>query len=535
LDEFSNDLNSLSLKEKNDNSLKDDDETQNITLAKTNKKPGEKENPAESCLQLKRFFTKILSGYYYIKPECSSKTLRVFCDFSLYKDVVEFYIFRDDSKTPNPDLSYLNIKTVDDIKYQCSRKGLYPIQLENKDMIERIYQILILDGYDLGKSNFIPLGMDYSCDNTKCAGIYNSLNNHNTMPINQFFNGGVKASKYPGNFVGFGLKAKSRLVRFDISKVKISGLVCSSNKFELKKEIDITKTIDCEMNISQNSEIFNNGDTIVKCPKYCNISKAEVYGKELYHGNSSICKAAIHHGIISENGGKIKVIVQSKANEYMGSYANGITTKYKEDDGSSGFIIVKYVPNCPIDAFPDKKRSNNSYKDKITNNISKTTTSFLEMFDSNLINESGEKLLRGLLSDNFNNSEIEKSNTNINSMINNDLNYVNDDNHNMNYRNEFNVQRFLQKETDQLNSLNTEASNEEYAVSNLLGLNNLESLSNNLNNSTESKNSDVNLKGKPVANNGQGNPIPLSQKNRSVSIEGLSKKNLILKYFNFFS
>ena len=140
---------SFSFKSTNQKSLAEEETMAQAKLEKPKVKLGEKDLPADNCMELKRYFPRILSGYYYIKPECSHKPLRVFCDFSLYKDVVDFYIFKDNSNVANPDLSYLKISNVQDIRYYCSKKGHYPITLEHQDMIERIFHLLILDGYDL--------------------------------------------------------------------------------------------------------------------------------------------------------------------------------------------------------------------------------------------------------------------------------------------------------------------------------------------------------------------------------------------------
>ena len=126
-------------------------------------------SPANDCLQLKKLKPNSLSGFYYIKPECSPKPLRVFCDFTVYGDAVDIFIDNDDSDHPNPDLSYLNINDYASIRYRCAKLGLTPIQLYNKQMTQRIYDLLSAIGYDLSKPFGVPLGYDYSCKSQKCS------------------------------------------------------------------------------------------------------------------------------------------------------------------------------------------------------------------------------------------------------------------------------------------------------------------------------------------------------------------------------
>jgi len=77
---------------------------------------GSKEAPGENCLHIKKLEPNALSGFYYIKPDCNEKPLRVFCDFTLFGDDVYIYIFKNKFYLANPDLSYLNINNADDIR-----------------------------------------------------------------------------------------------------------------------------------------------------------------------------------------------------------------------------------------------------------------------------------------------------------------------------------------------------------------------------------------------------------------------------------
>ena len=57
--------------------------------------------------------------------------------------------------------------------------------------------------------------------------------------------------------------------------------------------------LDCETLITDE---FFEGDPgsiyVVHCPKKCSMSESNIYGNRLYDNESSICKAAIHAGVI---------------------------------------------------------------------------------------------------------------------------------------------------------------------------------------------------------------------------------------------
>ncbi|XP_043913715.1 vitrin isoform X2 [Protopterus annectens] len=82
---------------------------------------------------------------------------------------------------------------------------------------------------------------------------------------------------------------------------------------------------------------------IVRCPRGCQDTKQPVYGTDIYASVSSVCNAAIHSGIIGNNGGKI--LVQKLAGQagYKGSFSNGVRSlslpRWRES-----FIIAEAKP-----------------------------------------------------------------------------------------------------------------------------------------------------------------------------------------------
>ncbi|XP_062340567.1 macrophage mannose receptor 1 [Osmerus eperlanus] len=66
----------------------------------------------------------------------------------------------------------------------------------------------------------------------------------------------------------------------------------------------------------------------VHCPAACATKSYYVYGTEVYRGDSNICAAAIHAGVVlNENGGDCTLLKAPGQNFYPGSTRNGITTR----------------------------------------------------------------------------------------------------------------------------------------------------------------------------------------------------------------
>ncbi|PIO15353.1 hypothetical protein AB205_0107340, partial [Aquarana catesbeiana] len=66
--------------------------------------------------------------------------------------------------------------------------------------------------------------------------------------------------------------------------------------------------------------------SIVQCPSECQMNRGAVWGTDVYTADSSICKAAIHAGILGNNGGLVTVEKIPGQQSYSGSARNGVTT-----------------------------------------------------------------------------------------------------------------------------------------------------------------------------------------------------------------
>lgn len=62
----------------------------------------------------------------------------------------------------------------------------------------------------------------------------------------------------------------------------------------------------------------------VVCPVNC--TTGSVWGTDVYTTDSSICVAALHAGVISANGGPVKVTLTAGKPSYAGTARNGVTT-----------------------------------------------------------------------------------------------------------------------------------------------------------------------------------------------------------------
>jgi len=348
-------------------------------------------------MQIKLINKTSLSGYYYIQPECSDNPLRVFCDFAIHEVAVDFHLYKAGSHLKTPNLSYLHIKTAEDVRDECAKVGLVPIEIRNKEMVQRIQDLLNADGMDLNYPHFVPLGYDYSCTGVKCADIFNSLNKKASDPIMNFFNNKSKPAKKPKTtfqFVGLGDPDKLKMTRYNEKKMHITGLICSSNITNEKQETKKVKAIDCNFTLNANMDLFaNSKERVVICPKGCLKATDNVFGAGSYNGKSPVCKAAIHSGSVPDLGGKVVIRIDKPQENYAGTVANGVKSLVMPNDGAKAFLVFKYIPDCP--------------KKKMSSFIAQEENMF---FDN-------EKILDDALGNNTNNAINDNKDIEINNLI----------------------------------------------------------------------------------------------------------------------
>ncbi|KAJ8796997.1 hypothetical protein J1605_001807 [Eschrichtius robustus] len=77
-----------------------------------------------------------------------------------------------------------------------------------------------------------------------------------------------------------------------------------------------------------------------ECPAGCLDSKAKVIGSVHYEMQSSICRAAIHYGIIDNDGGWVDITRQGRKHYFIKSNRNGVQTIGKYQSANS-FTVSK--------------------------------------------------------------------------------------------------------------------------------------------------------------------------------------------------
>lgn len=69
------------------------------------------------------------------------------------------------------------------------------------------------------------------------------------------------------------------------------------------------------------------GQTVtVSCPTSCGLTAGSVWGSRIYTDDSSICRAAIHAGVMTDQGGQLLLTIAPGQQSYTGSSQNGVTT-----------------------------------------------------------------------------------------------------------------------------------------------------------------------------------------------------------------
>jgi hypothetical protein len=78
------------------------------------------------------------SGFYWMRNDCADKTIRVYCDFKTGDG--SYYAYYGRVKDENPDITGAN--TYEGIHRQCSKLGLYPVEINTEDQLVTVLQYL---------------------------------------------------------------------------------------------------------------------------------------------------------------------------------------------------------------------------------------------------------------------------------------------------------------------------------------------------------------------------------------------------------
>lgn len=80
----------------------------------------------------------------------------------------------------------------------------------------------------------------------------------------------------------------------------------------------------------------------MECDEGCSSQAATVWGTGIYMSESSICKAAIHAGVVQDAGGIVELIKREGIESYEESINRGITS-VSYNQWTSSFVIAKPV------------------------------------------------------------------------------------------------------------------------------------------------------------------------------------------------
>ncbi|CRG95592.1 LCCL domain-containing protein, putative [Plasmodium gallinaceum] len=81
---------------------------------------------------------------------------------------------------------------------------------------------------------------------------------------------------------------------------------------------------------------------IISCPSNCDKVNNKIFGTNIYSPLSSVCKAAIHSGALSNQGGQVEIIVGPKQEEFKGSKQNNIES-YDSTSQNLSLTFMRYT------------------------------------------------------------------------------------------------------------------------------------------------------------------------------------------------
>ncbi|KAK2196587.1 bifunctional Ricin B [Babesia duncani] len=280
-------------------------------------------NPAEDCHVIKGHNKSATSGFYWIEPKCAKHPIRVYCDMESQTSI---YVWNGKQHYSMPQ-SLHHLTSPLSIRYQCAALGLEPLIVKTRHQIEGIKRALFLMGDSESSGSYIPLGYRFTQ-----TGVYKDLMNIYTFlkdPIsgNSKVNADVWSSKNEShmeyNAAGLSL-ASGTIEYFDLETATLAGIVCSTN-FTMQSNQPVE--LNCSDRLGKYDALIGglNTNILVNCIEDCT-EKTEypVYGTDgLYSDHSSICRAAIHAGVILTTG-SFTVSIESGLTSYAGSKENNI-------------------------------------------------------------------------------------------------------------------------------------------------------------------------------------------------------------------
>lgn len=104
------------------------------------------------------------------------------------------------------------------------------------------------------------------------------------------------------------------------------------------------KSVDCYTTVADICPFSDQHSTCprVRCPDSCKNQPSywsPVIGTGVYADSSSICRAALHAGVIKASGGYLDILAMDKKNSYTGSLKNGVQSESKSQSQGGSFRV----------------------------------------------------------------------------------------------------------------------------------------------------------------------------------------------------
>ena len=191
-------------------------------------------NPIRDCSFIHKAFPHKTNGFYWIKPECAGEALRVFCNFELNEGKSYYFL------TGKHDIDFKSgvIKDHIDLQYQCSRYGLFPLQVTYPSELSTIQKYLKSLDILITEGQIIPLGYDWGCHKGACTSRYRSFDSEGSLDITDEFiknldntnilNMAFNLKGYVKDAIGLSMEIEKGYVYLKLDQFSIKGILCSS-------------------------------------------------------------------------------------------------------------------------------------------------------------------------------------------------------------------------------------------------------------------------------------------------------------------
>ncbi|XP_029463947.1 cysteine-rich secretory protein LCCL domain-containing 2 [Rhinatrema bivittatum] len=116
---------------------------------------------------------------------------------------------------------------------------------------------------------------------------------------------------------------------------------------KVTSESYMTQVINCETKMRDKCK----GSTCNRylCPAGCKNRKAKIFGTLFYESTSSICRAAIHYGVLDDDGGLVDITRKGRLPFFVKSARNGIDSISKHKPSNS--FMVSKVTELTLDCY----------------------------------------------------------------------------------------------------------------------------------------------------------------------------------------